>query len=147
VKSPLELAIFLNNDPAEQKMLEDHGWRVKESHAVASEPTAFQKYIQTSRGEFGCAKPSYVKMQTSWISDRTLCYLASGRPAIVENTGPTQYFDGREGVLRFTKFDDAVNCFHKVESDYARHSAAARALVDDYFAASKVVPRVLERCL
>jgi hypothetical protein len=147
VKTPLELAIFLNNDPAEQKMLEDHGWRVKESHQVAAEPTDFQRYLQNSRGEFGCAKPSYVKMQTSWISDRTLCYLASGRPAIIENTGPTQYFDGCDGVLRFSTFDDAVACFRKVESDYARHSAAARALVEERFAASKVVPRVLDRCL
>jgi hypothetical protein len=147
VSSPLELAIHLNNDPEEQKMLESHGWRIKEAHAVASTPTDFQTYIQNSLGEFGCAKPAYVKMQTSWISDRTLCYLASGHPAIIENTGPTQYFNGHEGALRFSNFDEAIACFREVEKNYDAHSSAARGLAEKHFDAKKITATVLERCL
>ncbi len=147
VSTPLELAIHLAGDRLEREMLEGHGWRVKEAHEVAATPVDFQTYVQSSRGEFGCAKPAFVKMQTSWISDRTLCYLASGRPAIIQDTGPSRYFSGREGVLRFTTFDEAIECFRALESEYARHSTAARALAEEHFAASKVVPRVLERCV
>jgi hypothetical protein len=146
ISSPLELAIHLNNDPEEQKMLESHGWRIKEAHAVASTPSDFQNYVQNSLGEFGCAKPAYVKMQTSWISDRTLCYLASGHPAIIENTGPTKYFDGREGALRFSNFDEAIACFGEVEKNYAHHASAARGLAEKHFDAKKITAAVLERC-
>jgi hypothetical protein len=147
-KTLVELAIHLAGDKVEREMLEGHGWRVREAHEVASDPVEYRKYVQGSRGEFGCAKPSYVKLRTSWISDRTLCYLASGRPAIIQDTGPSRYFrDDRPGVLRFSTFDEAVARFGAVESDYARHASAARAIVEEHFSASKVASLVLERSL
>jgi hypothetical protein len=146
VRTPLELAIHLAGDEADRRMLEAHGWRVREAHEVASLPLDFQRYVQSSRGEFGCAKPAYVKMQTSWISDRSLCYLASGRPVIVQNPGPTRYLSGREGVLRFDAVDDAVECFRAIDADYRGHCAAARALAEEHFSASRVAATVLERC-
>ena len=145
VATPMELAIHLAGDTVERQMLQDNGWRVRESHEAAGSAADFHDYVQASRGEFGCAKPAYVKMQTSWISDRTICYLASGRPAIIQDTGPTRYLSGHEGALRFSTIDQAVECFQAVESDYARHAAAARALAETHFADSRVVPRVLER--
>jgi len=147
VAPPIELAIHLAGNEAERMTLEAHGWRVREAHDVAGSPLEFQRYVQSSRGEFGCAKPAYVKMRTSWISDRSLCYLASGRPVIVQDTGPTRYLSGREGVLRFGTLDEAVECFRAVEADYGGHCIAARALAEEHFAASKVAARVLERSL
>src|SRR5262249_32021952 len=82
----LELALFLGNDPLDandRQLLEAHGWRVRHSREVAATPEAYQAYVRASRGEFSCAKPSYMKFQTAWVSDRTLCYLASGKPAVV----------------------------------------------------------------
>ena len=146
VSVPLELAIHLVGDTVERKVLESHGWQVKEAHDVAGSPADFQKYIQFSRGEFSCARPAYVRMLTSWISDRTLCYLASGRPAIIEDTGPTRYFSGREGVLRFRDLAGAIECFEAIESDYSAHSAAARALAEQHFSASRAAAIVLDRC-
>lgn len=143
---PLELAIHLAGDTTERRILEDHGWRVKEAHEVAATPADFQHYVQNSRGEFGCAKPAYVRMQTSWISDRTLCYLASGRPVIIQDTGPSRYFNGREGALRFRTPDEAVECFKAIESDYPAHCAAARALAEEHFSASKIAATVLHHC-
>jgi hypothetical protein len=147
VATPLELAVHLAGDEAERQMLEAHGWRVREAHEVAGPPLEFQRYIQSSRGEFGCAKPAYVKKRTAWISDRSLCYLASGRPVIVQDTGPTRYLTGREGALRFGTLEQAVECFRAVESDYRGQCAAARALAEEHFAAAKVAARVLDRCL
>jgi len=101
VSTPLELAIHLAGDKVEQEMLQTHGWRVREAHEVASQPSQFRHYVQGSRGEFGCAKPAYVQLQTSWISDRTLCYLASGRPAIIQNTGPQSPHCPKKQPYRF----------------------------------------------
>jgi len=81
----LELALWLaENDDADRRLLEGHGWRVHHSREVARTPEMYQAYIQQSRGEFSCAKPSCMKFQSGWVSDRTLCYLASGKPVIVQ---------------------------------------------------------------
>ena len=146
VPAPLELAIHLADETIEREVLESHGWHVKEAHDVAGSPADFQRYIQFSRGEFSCARPAYVRMLTSWISDRTLCYLASGHPAIIQDTGPTRYFSGHEGVLRFRDLEGAVKCFEAIASDYSAHSAAARALAEQHFAASRATAAVLDRC-
>ncbi len=147
VPTLLELAIHLAGDTSEREMLEAHGWRVKEAHEVAASPQDLQWYVQHSRGEFGCAKPAYVKMHTSWISDRTPCYLASGRPVVIQNTGPSRYLDGREGVLRFSTLEQAVECLRAVEGNYAAHAAAARTLAEEHFAAPKVASRVLDHLI
>jgi hypothetical protein len=146
VPVPLELAIHLAGNTVEREVLESHGWHVKEAHDVAGSPADFQRYIQSSRGEFSCAKPAYVRMLTSWISDRTLCYLASGRPAIIQDTGPTRYCSGHEGVLRFRDLEGAIECFEAIESDYSVHSTAARALAEQYFSASRAAAAILDRC-
>ena len=146
VSAPLELAIHLAGDTAERKVLEAHGWHVKEAHDVAASPADFQRYIRFSRGEFSCARPSCVRTLNSWISDRTLCYLASGRPAIIQDTGPTRYFSGYEGVLRFRDLEGAIKCFEALDADYLGHSAAARILAERHFSASNVAAVVLDRC-
>jgi hypothetical protein len=146
VSASLELAIPLWGDPVERELLETHGWQVKEAHEVAASPADFQRYIQLSRGEFSCAKPSCIRMLNSWISDRTLCYLASGRPAIIQDTGPTRYFSGDKGVLRFRDLEGAIKCFEAVDSDYLGHSATARALAEQHFSASRAAAVVLDRC-
>ena len=81
---PLELSLYLGVDERERKALEEHGWRVQENSEVARTPELYQRYVQESRGEFSCAKPSCVRLDATWISDRTLCYLASGKPAVMQ---------------------------------------------------------------
>jgi len=80
---PLELALFLKRerDLVEQREMERRGWHVRPSHEVAATPQMYAAYIRGSRGEFSCAKRSCMEFQNAWISDRTLCYLASGKPA------------------------------------------------------------------
>src|SRR5439155_16005079 len=101
---PLELALFLRTerDLAESKDLEARGWRIRHSHEVAATPEMYQGYIQRSRGEFSCAKPSYIKQQTAWVSDRTVCYLASGKPVVVQDTGPSAFLPNGAGMFRFS---------------------------------------------
>jgi hypothetical protein len=149
---PLELAINLGSDNEaqvvrERQALMAHGWRVREAHTVASTPWHYQRYIQGSLGEFSCAKPSCITLQNAWISDRTLCYLASGKPAVVQHTGPSRFLPDAAGLFRFCDIEEAAHCLKKVVADYEHQCHLARALAEEYFDARKVVGRVLEQAL
>src|SRR5262249_27104999 len=86
-RQPLELALCLAEDEKEDRAtLLQNGWRIRQSHTVTSTPWGYQRYIQESRGEFSCVKPSCLRLANAWVSDRTLCYLASGKPAVVQHT-------------------------------------------------------------
>jgi hypothetical protein len=145
---PLELALCLASDEEEDRqLLLEHGWRLRHSYAVTSTPAEYQRYIQGSRGEFSCAKPSYVRLNTAWVSDRTVCYLASGKPVVVEHTGPSRYLPDAEGMFRFRNVEEAAAQLEAIAADYERQCRLARALAEEYFDARKVVGRVLERAL
>jgi len=144
---PLELALDLVSDDEDRQVLRQRGWRVRESVAVASTPWDYQRYIQKSRGEFSCAKPSCIHFQNAWISDRTLCYLASGKPAVVQHTGPSRFLPSDAGLFRFCDLKEATRCLEMVVADYDRQCRVARGLAEQYFDAKKVTRCVLERAL
>jgi hypothetical protein len=145
---PLELALRLGEwDQDERISLETRGWRVRDSEAISSTPWDYQRYIQQSRGEFSCVKPSCIRLQNAWISDRTICYLASGKPALVEHTGPSRFLPETEGLIRFRSLEDAAARLDEVAVDYERHCELARALAEEYFDARKVAAAVVERAL
>ncbi|MDP8930326.1 MAG: hypothetical protein M3O70_17595, partial [Actinomycetota bacterium] len=144
----LELALDLADDEAdERRMLEQRGWRVRQGWRVAATPDSYRAYLRASRGEFSCAKPSCMLLRNAWISDRTLCYLASGKPAIVQHTGPSRILPDAGGLFRFRSPQEAVRAFAAVEADYEHHAQLARQLVEEHFEARKVVAKVLERAL
>ena len=143
----LELAICLAEHYEEWRVrMEPLGWKIREAWDVSATPNQYRAYIQRSRGEFSCAKLSCVTLANAWISDRTLCYLASGKPAVVQHTGKSRLLPDAEGLFRFRNMDEAVRALSAAESDYARHSRVARELAAE-FDARRVVARVLERAL
>jgi hypothetical protein len=147
-QQPLELALCLGTDDANDGPLFGRaGWRVLDAWNVTATPQDYVAYIRNSRGEFSCAKPSCVLLQNAWISDRTICYLASGKPAVVQHTGPSRFLPNAEGLFRFRTVEEAAAMLEAAESDYGRQSRAARALAEEHFDARKVVARVLERAL
>lgn len=142
----LELALELGDRPAEERrLLLSKGWRVVDAASVASTPSCYRRYIQSSLGEFSCAKPSSVRLGAGWVSDRTLCYLASGKPVVVQDTGPTPVLPHGEGAFRFSDLQGAAMCLQEAAGDYDRHCKAARALAEEHFDASRVVGDVLSR--
>ena len=146
--TPLELALGLApNDEGEVWFLEERGWKIQHAWTVSSEPEQYRAYIQQSRGEFSVVKPSCVWLSNAWISDRTLCYLASAKPAVVQHTGPSRFLPDSEGLFRFRDLEEATRALSAVESDYKRHCRLARELAEEHFDAQKVVGRVLERAL
>ncbi len=145
---PLELAVCLAEHYEEYRaLMAPKGWRLREAWDVSATPDQYRDYVQRSRGEFSCAKPAYVSLQTAWVSDRTLCYLASGKPAVVQHTGASRLLPDAEGLFRFRTMDEAVRALAVAEADYEHHGRAARALVEEHFDAPRVVARVLEQAL
>ncbi len=148
VPRPLELALCLAADEDDDRaMLRERGWSLVDAHEVAAKPWDYQCYIQRSFGEFSAVKPSCVKLQNAWISDRTLCYLASGKPAIVQHTGPSRLLPDCSGLFRFHDPDEAVRHVHMVLEDYDKQCCLARTLAEEHFDARNVVESMLERAL
>jgi hypothetical protein len=147
-RQPLELALYLvDRDADDRSELERHGWRVRHSRDVAGSPEAYRSYVQQSRGEFSCAKQSCIDFQNAWISDRTLCYLASGKPAVVQHTGPSGYLPDGEGLFRFTTLEEAAAALEAVNADYDRHCRAARGIAEAYFDGAHIVGHILNEAL
>jgi len=134
-----ELAI---NGP--QKLLREHGWETVDAMQVSRTPRAYRDFIHQSKAEFGVAKHTYVASRSGWFSDRTECYLAAGRPALVQDTGWTAHLPSGEGLLAFSTIDDAVAGIDRINTDYAAHAQRARELAADQFDARKVLPRLLD---
>jgi hypothetical protein len=145
----LELALWLRKeeDAHERSMLQQRGWTVRDSVSVSSTPWDYQRYIQGSFGEFSCVKPSCVRFQNAWISDRTLCYLASGKPAVMQDTGPSRILPDAAGLFRFRDLQQAAGCLEAVAADYDRQCRLARQLAEEFFDAKKVLRSVLEKAL
>ncbi len=144
---PLELAIPLEDTEDESSMLRQHGWRVRNSEHACSTPREYASYIGQSLGEFSCAKTSCIRLQNAWISDRTLCYLAAGKPAVVQHTGPSRFIPEAAGLFRFRDLPEAVSCLEAVMHDYEKQCRLARALVEERFDARKVAAQLLQTAL
>jgi hypothetical protein len=125
--------------------LASHGWRLVDPARVADTPAHYQQFIQASKAEFGIAKSGYVAARCGWFSDRSLCYLASGRPVLAHETGFTRFVPTGEGLFAFSTPDEVMAAIEQLNRDYARNARAARALAVAYFDSDVVLTRLLQR--
>ncbi len=140
----VELAANVHpNELEDRALLAQHRWTLLDPHAVAGTPADFRRFVQRSRGELSAAKPAYVKARAGWISDRTICYLASGRPCVVQATGAEAHLPASPGLRFFHGVDDAVDAVRAIERDYAAAARAARTLAEDCFSTRVTVPALL----
>jgi hypothetical protein len=135
----LEIHAAENNDIAQ---FENHGWQLTDPGEVAL-PDAYQRYIQTSAAEFSVAQGIYIETRSGWFSDRTACYLASGRPALVQDTGFSRTLPVGEGLLVFRTLDEAAEGVLRITSNYERHCRAARDVAARCFDSDRVLGRIL----
>jgi hypothetical protein len=148
VPQQLEVATVLGpGEEGDRAVMAGRGWVVRSAVEVAGTPERYRHYVQRSRGELGIAKPAYLLLGNAWLSDRTVCYLASGKPAVVQDTGPSSTLPVGEGLLRFSSADEAAAALAAVDAHYERHCRAARELAETYFSAADVVTRMLDRAL
>lgn len=124
--------------------LAENGWQLLDPAQVAGSPTTYREFIQQSRAEFGIAKSGYVASRCGWFSDRSVCYLASGRPVVAQETGFSRFLPTGNGLFAFRTSEDVLAAIDAIRADYRRHCEAARALAEAYFASDKVLTRLLE---
>lgn len=141
-----ELALAIHPEEKDDlAALDHHGWALVDPREVAGTPSAYRRFVAGSKAELGIAKSGYVESRCGWFSDRSVCYLASGRPVVAQDTGFRRFLPVDGGVLAFATVEDAAAAVEELASDYARHSEAARALAEDVFDSRKVLGRLLER--
>jgi hypothetical protein len=136
---PIELAV---NGPRE--FLESHGWATVDGMAVSRDLWRYRDYLQGSKAEFGVAKHAYVATRSGWFSDRTECYLAAGRPAVVQDTGFSRYLPTGVGLLGFETAEQALAGIDRINAGYHVHARAARDIARDHFDARRVLERLLD---
>jgi hypothetical protein len=147
IDHPFQLALDLLPEDEQRIALEGRGWSVVDAHSVAATPWNYQRYIQDSCGEFSCAKPACLKLENAWLSNRTLCYLASGKPAVVQHTGTSRFLPDDSGLFRFRSLQEATRCVKQIVADYESQCKFARSLAQDYFDATQVTGVLLEKAL
>jgi hypothetical protein len=125
--------------------LAENGWELLDPAQVAGTPNDYRQFIRGSWAEFGIAKSGYVVSRCGWFSDRSVCYLASGRPVIAQETGFSRYLPTGEGLFAFENSGQVLAAVEELRRDYRRHARAARAVAEDYFDSDKVLTRLLER--
>ncbi len=130
-----------------QGLLVENGWRVVDPQEVCPDYDSYRKYIESSMAEWSVAKNGYVQGQSGWFSERSACYLAAGRPVVVQDTGFSAVLPVGEGLLPFATMEEAVAAIHEVIADYPRHAQAARAIAEEYFDSDKVLSRLIEEAL
>lgn len=146
-RSEESFLLALTIDPREEEDLQAlhmNGWRLLEKDAFPQTPDEYQRFVQGSKAEFGVAKSGYVVSRSGWFSDRSACYLASGRPVVTEDTGFSSFLPCGEGLLAFTGIEEAVAGVESVTSRYAMHAKAAREIAETYLDATKVLPALIE---
>jgi hypothetical protein len=143
---PIELVLCIGqHDFEDLGLLLGHNWKVRNPYEYAGDLESYRELIQYSRAEFSIAKSGYVKSRSGWISDRTACYLASGKPAIVQSTGIEWRLPTGKGLLSFSTVDEAVQAIKSMNDDYLGHCRAARRLAEEYFDSDLVLASLLER--
>ena len=130
---------------APRQRLEAHGWRLQDPLEVTRTLDAYRSFILGSRADLGIAKHAYVASRCGWFSDRALCFLASGRPVLHQETGFSDWLGRRPGVLPFSTLDDLLAALDSLDAEYLRHAAGARSVAEESFEAASVLAQMLDR--
>jgi hypothetical protein len=126
-----------------QTLLRQYGWDTVDAMAVSRSLWDYRRFIQESTAEFGVAKHAYVSTRSGWFSDRTECYLAAGRPALVQDTGWSAHLPAGVGLLPFSTPQEALDGLDRIASDWALHARRAREIARECFDASRVLSRLI----
>jgi hypothetical protein len=143
-KFALALAIH-SDEENDVRALRANNWELLDPVQCAGSPSRYRRFVQGSKAEFGIAKSGYVVSQCGWFSDRSACYLASGRPVVAQETGFSKFLPTGEGLFSFSTIDDALRAVDDINRAYSRHHRAARALAEEYFDSRRVLTVLLEK--
>jgi hypothetical protein len=125
------------------EVLEANGWELADPAVVAATPEAYRRFVQGSLAEIGITKSGYVVSRCGWFSDRSACYLASGRPVVAQETGFSRFIPVGEGLFAFGDEEGALTAIEQVRHDYARHSRGAREVAEGFLDSDRVLTKLL----
>ena len=128
-------------------LLTHKGWRIVDAATACGDLDTYRRYIQTSRAEWSVAKGGYVRGQSGWFSCRSACYLAAGRPVVVQDTGFGRVLPVGDGILPFQTLDEAIDAIREVCGNYARHARAARTIAAECFDSDRVLTRLVQEAV
>jgi hypothetical protein len=138
---PIELASDLNAGVEYQRAIAG-GFTFTPVLDASLDIDVYRRYVSSSRGEFTVAKDLYARTRSGWFSDRSVCYLAAGRPVVTQRTGFEKFVPTGEGLLGFDTPDEAVQAIRAINLDYPRHARAARQIAIEYFDALKLLDQI-----
>jgi hypothetical protein len=127
--------------------LDIRGWRIVDGTIVSSTRDDYRAFIQHSFAEFSVAKQGYAISRGGWFSDRSVCYLASGRPVVIQDTGLHDWLPVGRGVVCFQSVSEAVEAVTNVQQHYGEHRRAARRIAEEYFSTERVLPTLIQQAL
>ena len=130
----------------DRRVLEEHGWRIRDAAEVSDDVDTYRAYIARSRAEFTVAKDQNVRLRSGWFSDRSATYLAARRPVVTQDTGFGNVLPTGRGLFGFSTLDEAVAAVETINADYEQHSRAAGELARAYFDSDLVLTRLLKDC-
>jgi hypothetical protein len=147
IEARFEAALAIHpNEVPDLALLAEHRWHLVDPGDVAGTPDDFRQYVAASTAEFSVAQEMYVMSRSGWFSDRTTRYLASGRPALVQDTGFSRHFPVGKGLVAFNTPEEAAAGAASILDDYPAHAVAARAVAEEYFDSDRVLAQFLEGC-
>jgi hypothetical protein len=138
----LEIALNIDAEDPDVAYLREHGWLLEDQAAVSS-LDRYRDYVTGSLGEFSCAKGGYVGTRCGWFSDRSACYLAAGRPVVLQATGFENLLPTGKGLFAVATVEEAAEAIRAIRRDYPHHAAAARGLAREYFDSDTVLARLV----
>jgi len=141
----LQVELATDAGPNEKARIQSHGFGVSDGVGVSASAEDYRDYIAGARAEFTVARDQYVRPRTGWFSDRSACYLAAGRPVITQETGFSKFLPTGRGLFAFNTLDDVLAAVDAIEADYEGQRKAALEIAREYFAADKVLARLMER--
>lgn len=136
-----------STEASPEEIIRKAGWQLADADTECADLDQYRNYLRSSRAEWSVAKNAYVQGQPGWFSERSACYLASGRPVIVQNTGFDGVLPTGQGLLAFSDLDEAVAAIAEVEQNYSSHCEAARSIAEDHFNSDHVLGKLVDQAM
>jgi hypothetical protein len=143
-RTDVPVVLAVGGDKVPLDPIRADGWNLIDAQKATLTTEGYMQFLAESAGEWSIAKNVYVDTNSGWFSCRTACYLAAGRPAVVQETGWSRFIPSGCGVVAFRTIEESVAALKAMWADPLPHRAAAYDIAREYLAPDKVLPPMLE---
>jgi hypothetical protein len=140
-----ELAIGGGIKKKDSAMLREAGWNLTSAPRLTKDLWTTQEYIQNSRAEWTVVKNAYVKTWSGWFGNQSACYLASGKPVLIQDTGFSKYYPSDKGLIAFNDLEETLSGIKEINQDYISQCEAARQIAEKHFDSNTIMKDFLHK--